>query len=673
MPSYVLGVNLSHDRSTCLLKDGQLLYAIAEERLDRIKHSIGRMLHDRGRRLGPKILPWRGITYCLDAARISLDDVDLLMFDQSGGAVDLEALAHEIPIRDKSRIRSIPHPSHHWAHAYSAYYGSSFEESAILVTDNIGSYLNLQELNEGESGYHANGFEITEVMKTYSVARDLETNSLCLGRVYRMVSLILGFYAEVIARGQLGHTIQILDDAGKTMGLAPYGRKRKDWPPFVVLDPKKDEPQYPHFISWLKKTGLLKLKKQDGVAILDLRFLDPAKSLSRFHRDLAYKVQDEVEQGLVFLANKLYEKTRSRNLCIAGGVGLNSVANYKILKSTSFENIFIQPASTDDGNAVGAAYYGWVHYLGGRTRHVLTNAYLGRSYSQEEIYKSLFEEGMYHFEEYETDELLSKVASWLAQGKIVGWFQGGSEFGPRALGGRSILADPRNRKMKDILNRRVKFRESFRPYAPAVLLEDCGDYFEIDRESPFMLLIAPVRKEKRRVIPAVTHVDGTARLQTVTRSENDRFYDLIARFKQITGVPVLLNTSFNVRGMPIVETPKDAARCFKRSDMDYLVMENIVVEKSFYPDAELERLIPMAAVKVNREPVAKRPKPFWTDLKRQELHRLDAAETRFLSLCDDRKTIAQMRSAFPGKRDYLDFVRRLFRKRLIGFRNPCEL
>ncbi len=668
--SYILGINLSHDRSTCLLEDGKPVVAIAEERLDRVKHSIGRITHDDGKRLGPKTLPWKGMTYCLDQYGLGLDDLDLIMVDQAGARVMPEWLAEEIPIRDKSKIRSLPHPSHHLAHAYSAYYASPFGESAILVADNIGSYVDLREINEGETGYHAVGTEMTEVLKTWSEARDLESNSLCLGRIYRMASLALGFSAERVARGQLGYTIQILDDAGKTMGLAPYGRLRKDWPPFVVLE--GDEPSYPNFIPWLEKQGLLKRKKQDGVTILELQFLDPKKSLSKFHRDLAFKVQDEVEKGLVFLANRLHEKTGSENLCIGGGVGLNSVANYRVLKESPFKRIFIQPAATDDGTALGAAYYGYVHCLGGEHRHPLRTASLGRCYSRDEIYKALFNAGIYHFDYLEKDALVPKVAEWISKGQMIGWFQGGSEFGPRALGNRSILADPRVKNMKDILNSRVKFRESFRPYAPSVLLEDAKDYFELDGESPFMLLVPPVRKDKRCLVPAITHVDGTARVQTVTREDNGIYYDLIEAFKKITGLPMLLNTSFNIRGMPIVEKPEDAIRCFLKTDLDALVMETIVVTKEIYPDQELMALTPVVIVKMVHEAGKKRGKAYWTDLWRQEIISISCEEEKFLNQCDGKQRVGEIAKQNRMGKHAADFVRKLFRKGLISFRNPYQ-
>jgi len=263
---------------------------------------------------------------------------------------------------------------------------------------------------------------------------------------------------------------------------------------------------------------------------------------------------------------------------MAGGVGLNSVANGRILAETPFEEIFIQPGAGDDGTSIGVAAYIYSSLLKNGRKYIMKDAYLGPSYSTEEVREFLQGKGA-TFQIYSTSELIEEVAELLSRGKIVGWFQGRMEFGPRALGARSILADPRNPKMKDILNEKVKHRESFRPYAPSVILEDAKEYFELDCPSPFMLLVARVREDKRKIIPAVTHVDGTARIQTVSREENSLYYDLIQRFKDITGVPLIINTSFNVRGEPIVCSPEDAYQCFLKTEMDCLVMENFLIKK----------------------------------------------------------------------------------------------
>jgi carbamoyltransferase len=670
MAQYVLGINLSHDRSACLLENGQLVVAIEEERLDRIKHSIGRLTYDNGVKLGPKLLPWRSITYCLDAMGIGLEEVDLIMIDQAGPAIMLSEMAKEIPIKNKSRIRAIPHPSHHLAHAYSAYFCSPFEESAILVTDNIGSYFDISEANEGETGYYAKGLEVKEQFKTISRARDVENASLCLGRLYRMGSLLLGFYHEKVGAGYLGYLIQYLDEGGKTMGLAPYGKPRKEWPEFVTI--KGDELDYANFIQWIKEQKLFSKTKIKDITqdfeylVGQFTFRQPGEKITKFHEDLAYAIQSQVEKGLIHFANRLYKQAPSENLCIAGGVGLNSVANEKVLDASPFKNIFIQPAATDDGNAVGAAYYGWYHYLAGKTRHEMTHAFLGRSYSDEQIESSLIQSGFMDYEKLDQEGMLDFVSGALAQSKIIGWFQEGAEFGPRALGHRSILADPRHPEMKDILNTRVKFRESFRPYAPSILAEQAQDYFDITYPSPFMLLVAAVQKDKRDVIPAVTHVDGTARLQTVDPDSNNLFYQLIQKFYEKTDVPVVLNTSFNIKGEPIVETPFDAINCFLKTDMDYLVMGNYVVKKEIVSEDLLGEIIPMSLIKVI-EDEHKIPRFFHVDIARQEIHNITTAQADFLKQCDGEKTVANILAASKEK---VDLVRDLFRRRWITFKVP---
>ncbi|MGA9756353.1 MAG: carbamoyltransferase C-terminal domain-containing protein, partial [Desulfobaccales bacterium] len=323
---------------------------------------------------------------------------------------------------------------------------------------------------------------------------------------------------------------------------------------------------------------------------LDLKIAKPNKgylvpivkpkndNFTQFYKNLAYKAQEELEKGMICLANRLFEMTGSENLCIAGGAGLNSVANKKILDSTPFKNIFIQPAATDDGIAIGCALYGWHKLADGKSRFPLKNVYLGRKYKKGEIRAALRKHKIVK-NPLTRNELLSRTAQYIAAGKIVGWFQGGAEFGPRALGHRSILADPRQTGIKESVTKKVKHRESFRPYAPSILLECATEFFDLSCPSPFMLLVATTKEDKGKEIPAVIHVDGTARVQTVTRADDELYYDLINEFYQITGVPVILNTSFNIRGMPIVETPADAIEVFLSTEMDILVLGNYLLDK----------------------------------------------------------------------------------------------
>ncbi|HVP36787.1 MAG TPA: carbamoyltransferase C-terminal domain-containing protein, partial [Terriglobales bacterium] len=301
----------------------------------------------------------------------------------------------------------------------------------------------------------------------------------------------------------------------------------------------------------------------------------PESEITKFHQDVASSLQKVTEDIVLKMANHLYKETGLKNLCLAGGVALNCLANSRILKETPFKELFIQPGSSDAGGAVGVAAYVYYTLLNNQRKFVWKDAYLGPGYSQAEIKDFLIRKGIC-FKEYNGQELLKITARLLSEQNIIGWYQGRMEFGPRSLGNRSILADPRRGENKDRVNQKVKYRETFRPFAPSILWEKAKEYFEIDRESPFMLLTFKV---KSREIPAVTHVDNSARLQTVKREENELFYDLLSEFYSLTGCPALLNTSFNLRGEPIVCTPEEAYLSFMRSGMDYLILGNYVLDK----------------------------------------------------------------------------------------------
>jgi len=554
---------MSHDRSACLLKDGVILVAIAEERLDRDKKSFGYIQNT-----GERMLPFRSIAYCLDSKKLSIDELDLIVIDRPIIPVDIDDFKKTIPVKDKTKIRSLPFPSHHLAHAYSAYFCSPFSESAILVADVFGSGVLIG--NEAESGYYAKGNRIRPVFKTYQLGPEAPEKKryYALTYIYRFITQALGFtipHRYTTPESQL-------DEAGKTMALAAYGRHTHNWP--AIVEDYHDSLRTNKFAQWALKCKIG--RKVRGKLLPNTR--PPSRKLSQFHKNLAYKAQEEFERGLLLLANKLYATTKSKNLCIAGGAGLNCLANGKILKKTPFDNIFIQPAATDDGTAIGAAMYGWHKITKGKKKFCMSNAYLGREYSNDEIRASL---AKYNISKRRLSkkDLLKRTARSIANGKIVGWFQGGAEFGPRALGHRSILADPRNPGMEKILNRKVKQRESFRPYAPSILEEFAKDYFDMPCISPFMLMIAKVKKEKAGEIPAVVHVDRTARFQTVTGADNGIFYELIREFYRISKVPVILNTSFNIKGQPIVENPDDALAVFFDTEMDMLVLGNYLLEK----------------------------------------------------------------------------------------------
>jgi carbamoyltransferase len=556
----VLCFHLGHDRGACLIQDGKIIVSISEERLDRIKHSRG------------SEIPYLSIQYCLNHGRCKGAELDLIVF----GYAKTEEKDLGQKVRSKLRERwQIPEEkvkfvTHHLAHLYSAFYLSPFKEAAVLIIDGAGNkndgeprdYLQQftqdPEAIEAESGYYVNTSMVEVLWKRWQRRQGLRTGRICgdqisLGRLYWEACLFvgLGFF-----------------DGGKLMGMAPYGE-----------DVYRD---------------IEIVKKRDGTLYVNDRWKEHFKTPQTFKEraNIAYKIQKELQEAIIYLANRLYEQTRCDNLCMAGGVALNSVTNYLVLQRTPFKNLFVPPCTNDTGIPIGCAFYGHHKFLRGQTRNTLINAYLGRSYSKEEIKQAILRNSQVLSARYYDDEqLVQNVAKLIAKRKIIGWFRGGSEIGPRALGHRSILCDARSPKMKDILNFKVKHREWYRPFAPSVLLEHAEEYFTIDRASPYMLLIADVKEDKRKIIPAVTHIDGTARLQTVTKKDNGIYYELIKKFYELTGVPVILNTSFNLAGEPIVEAPDDAIKCFLNTQMDYLVLENWLLQKKFWsPQASWQRL-----------------------------------------------------------------------------------
>jgi carbamoyltransferase len=555
----VLGLHLTgHDTGAALAADGRLT-AIAEERLDRAKHSGA--------------FPVLSIRYCLDACGLKdLNDIDLVVavnWTSSKGEDRVATRLAELGYH--GRIRKI---SHHDAHAASAFYASPFDDAAVMVVDGLGStVLNIdidaasdlpfllrmfeprqqKQIQEVQSFYRGSGARLTPVRKDYVGPRYMNA----LGLLYMGTSVFLNF-------GDFG--------SGKVMGLAPYGGNKKIAPasPFLEIVEGaalcRSEKNFVRHVDHFQGLFFPSIPKRNKETLPD-----------DLYTEIAYEVQKITEESLIAMADHLYKMSPSPNLCYAGGVGLNSVANKKVLDNTPFERIFVQPAACDSGIALGCALYGAV-VVGGADPAAFRfkNAYLGRGYAGGEIRATL--EAIPNIRFTVENDIVKTTARLLADEKIVGWFQGGSEIGPRALGHRSILCDPRNPTMKDTLNAKVKHREGFRPFAPSVLLEHAPEYFDLDCESPYMLLISDVRENKRTMVPAITHVDGTARVQTVTRQDNGRFYDLVNAFHALTGVPVLLNTSFNIAGEPIVETAADALKCFLSTEMDYLVIEDYLIE-----------------------------------------------------------------------------------------------
>lgn len=561
----VLGVFTGHDQSACLLRDGEIAVLIEEERLTRVKHGLPKAV----RGLWPEFngrfgyFPWASVTYCLEAAGLALDDLDAIVLPEGGDGAAL------IPIKDRRKILIHEEPAgseHHYRHALSAFHASPFERAAVLVIDGDGSVT--AQGYEAETGYFFKDRKgkSKEVFKNrYPEAGMAHGLRAGLGWTYDYVSAVLGFVNTKIA---------YLSEPGKTMGLAPYGRATPELSePWIAKEGTKLD--FARFHEWLVRSGLSKLVSFED---RDKALVQNEEAIPQLAKDLAWKVQHELEEAVLHLARELHKETGAKDLCLAGGVALNSVANGLIVAKGPFERVFVQPAAADNGQAIGLAY--WGHQRVSEKPIVpIKNAFGGRSYAAEETRALLKATGL-PFKEVKDDEALAReAAADLLASRFIGWFQGGSEYGPRALGHRSILADPRGPGVKDHLNARVKFREPFRPFAPSVLREKVNEVFELEAESPYMLLVAPVRDEWRAKIPAITHVDGTARIQTVDREVDPLYHSLISAFAAQANVPLVLNTSFNLRGMPVVETPRDALQCFVATEMDALYLGRFRVSR----------------------------------------------------------------------------------------------
>ncbi len=603
---YILGISgYYHDSAAALLRDGHCIAAAQEERFSRKKHDPN--------------FPEQAIRYCLAEAGISLAEVEhivfydkpLLKFERlldtylSYVPKGFTSFLKAMPVwlkeklylkselrRELSRIagcKAVELPplrfsEHHQSHAASAFYPSPFEQAAVLCMDGVGEWATT-------SLWLGQGHELTPVW---------EINfPHSLGLLYSAFTYFTGF--------------KVNSGEYKLMGLAPYG-----------------EPRYVELIL----EHLIDLK-EDGTFRLDMRYFNFATGLTMTNRkfdqlfggprrapesditqremDIARSIQVVTEEIVLRLARTVHRETGMKNLCLAGGVALNCVSNGRLQRESPFEQIWVQPASGDAGGALGCAQALWHHYLQ-QPRAVerrfeaddaMHGGYLGPAFSQAQVCTQLNSVGAV-YQVLDDSELMPKVAGLLAEEQVVGWFQGRMEFGPRALGGRSILGDPRSTAMQSVMNLKIKYRESFRPFAPAVLAERVDEYFEHQGPSPYMLMVAPLRqalhlppvegaealfgieklKLPRSTLPAITHVDYSARVQTVHAETNPRFHQLISAFAEQTGCPVLINTSFNVRGEPIVCTPEDAYRCFMRSEMDYLVLENVLLDKRQQPRFE---------------------------------------------------------------------------------------
>jgi carbamoyltransferase len=567
MPTHVLGISCYyHDSAAALLRDGEVIAACQEERLSRKKHDAGFPAHAvkyvlREAGIGPE---------ALDA--VGFYDKPLLKFERmlstyvatfprsfASFSKAIPLWLHEklwVPSLIRKELRPYKGPilfaEHHMSHAASAFLPSPFEEAAILTVDGVGEW--------ATASYGVGrGTDITlfkEIRFPHS-----------LGLLYSAFTYYLGF--------------KVNSAEYKVMGLAPYGKP-------VHFDRIMKE------MIHLNGDGSFKLDMKYfsydyGLRMTNAAFDEffggpprkPEAWMNEREFDIAASVQKVCEEVVLTMVRYIHQETGLSNLCMAGGVALNCVANGRVIRETPVENLFVQPAAGDAGGAVGVAHYLYNTIEKKPRGPAWRHAYLGPAYSDAEIAESLQKAGA-RFKTLPDDELLAETAQKISEGNVIGWFQGRMEFGPRALGGRSILADPRDPKMRDTLNMKIKFREGFRPFAPSVLAERSAEWFDLDAESPYMLLVAPVR-EGKRVIPSVTHVDHSARVQTVTREASPLYYDLIAAFDRITGVPILINTSFNVRGEPIVCTPGDAYLCFMRTNMDYLVLGHHILDKKEQP------------------------------------------------------------------------------------------
>lgn len=570
--NYVLGLNTyDHDVSACLLRDGAIAFAIAKERITREKHASG--------------FYKEVIDYCLDAEGITLDDVDLIVRncyilpvtemeerlvyqDMPGFLPEYErAEAANHPLY-RSRSDKVVSISHHLAHAYSAFAVSPFEQGVVMIVDGVGSYRSdvvepypptdtaTALARESESYYGFAGSAIECLKKVW-----MEPDRGFLSAEFYSMPGLGALYSRAST-----YIFGDWNKCGELMGLAPYGRREQVRHLLELTDGKLHVPQW--------------TAEFNQPYVMDRGNWEASPAM-RHWEDLAWRVQDDTENVLLARAKWLRETTGAKNLCIAGGVALNCVANGRIARESGFENVWIQPAAGDDGIAIGCAYYGYLEILKQRRSFVMDHSFVGRCYSDQEI-KDATSKFLVRIQTKveRSQEICRVTAKLLADQRVIGWFQGASEFGPRALGNRSLLADPRKAEMKDILNRRVKHRQAFRPFAPIVLAERAGEIFEGEEESPFMLIAKRVRPEWRDRIPAVVHIDGTARVQTVREQTNPALYRLLREFEAMTGVPVLINTSFNVKGEPIVETPRDAVVCFLTTGIDHLVMHDTLISKS---------------------------------------------------------------------------------------------
>ncbi|WP_138483356.1 carbamoyltransferase family protein [Dyadobacter bucti] len=604
----ILGISaFYHDSAAALIDNGEIVAAAQEERFTRKKHDPG--------------FPSKAIAFCLEYSGLTLNELDAIVFYDKPllkferlletyyafapkglrsfltampvwikEKMFLKRLINEELVKlgyDKKKKVKLLFPEHHLSHAASAYYPSPFEKSAILTIDGVGEWATASIcLGEG---------------KDISILKELRFPH-SLGLLYSAFTYFLGF--------------RVNSGEYKLMGLAPYGDPSspdiKRYEEIILkelVDLKEDGSVWLDQEYFDYATGLKMVNEHKWEALFGFKTRKPEDPLEAIHCNLGLAIQNITEEAVIRMAREAKRLTGADYLCMAGGVALNCVSNGKLQKANIFKEIFIQPAAGDAGGALGAAQAAY-HIYFGQERNItwkadaMRGSYLGPTFSDLDValtakkYKAVYN----YFENFK--DLSTEAAALLADGNVVGWVQGRMEFGPRALGARSILGDPRNADMQKKLNLKIKYRESFRPFAPSVLAEDCSDYFDYDGISPYMLLVHPVTAERRKVVPenygsmdlreklyfersdlpSITHIDYSARIQTVHKETNSRYYELISSFKALTGYGVVVNTSFNVRGEPIVCTPNDAYRCFMRTEMDYLVVGNYIFDKKKQPE-----------------------------------------------------------------------------------------
>ena len=584
----ILGISaFYHDSAACLVRDGEIIAAAQEERFTRKKHDFS--------------FPLNAIDYCLEAGKIKSESLDFIAFYDKPfvkferiletylafAPHGIQSFVMAIPLWIKQKLwmkefikkqlgyeGKIIFPEHHESHAASAFFASPFAQAAFLTIDGVGEW----------------------TTTSYGIGRNNQINILSeihfphsLGLLYSAFTYYTGF--------------KVNSGEYKVMGLAPYGRPvYRDLILSELIDLKEDgsfklNMKYFNYCAGLTMTN----RKFDKLFGGPPR--KPESDVTQRDMDLACSIQDVTEKVMLRMARHIHRETKQKNLCLAGGVALNCVGNGKILREGPFDNIWIQPAAGDAGGALGAALFVWYQYLDNQRtiegqRDFMKASCLGPEFSSSQLLHYLKTNNI-TYEELSSEQIPVRIADLIAAQKTIGWFQGRMEFGPRALGARSIIGDARSSQMQEIMNLKIKFRESFRPFAPSVLREKVADYFNLDRESPYMMLVAPVKENIRRemtpqeqayfgldklhvarsVIPAVTHVDYSARVQTVTEETNPLYYGMIKKFDEKYGTPVIINTSFNVRGEPIVCSPEDAYMCFMRTNMDYLIMGNYLLNK----------------------------------------------------------------------------------------------